>query len=209
LGVINIVAKDEGEPLESERFGKRAKEQLVDAQRSLSRKERDSNRRKCQVEVVARRHRRVTNQRRNAAHQLSRQLVNEYDFIAIEKLVIKNMTKAPKPKADPSKLGTYLPNGAARKAGLNRSIHDAGWGQFVAMILYKAACAGREVVVVDPRYTSQRGVECGHRDVSNRASQAVFRCRACGHEDHADRNAARNILRAGRAQRELSRAGSK
>jgi putative transposase len=111
--------------------------------------------------------------------------------------------------AVPSKLGSYLHNGAARKAGLNRSINDAGWGQLVAMILYKAACAGGEVVTVDPRYTSQTCAECGNVEAGNRVSQAVFRCCSCGHEAHADTNAARNILRAGRAQRALACAGSK
>ena len=172
-------------------------------------KERNSNRRRRPVDVVARRHRKVANQRRNAAHQLSRQLVNEFDFIALEALAIKQMTRAPKAKADPDNPGGYLPNGAAQKAALNRSVHDVGWGQLVTMILYKAECAGREVVMVNPRHTSQRCADCGHCVASNRVSQAEFRCGNCGHEGHADRNAARNILRAGRAQRELSRAGSK
>jgi putative transposase len=209
FGVVNLVATSDGELLPGERFGERAKKQLAEAQRCLATKQRGSDRRRRQVEVVASRHRKVANQRRNAAHQLSRQLVNEFDFIAVEDLSIANMTKAPKPKVDPSNPGEYLPNGAARKAGLNHSIHDAGWGQLVAMIFYKAESAGRTVVTVDPRYTSQTCAECGHVEARNRVSQAVFRCLSCGHEDHADRNAARNILWAGRAQRALARAGSK
>jgi transposase len=46
---------------------------------------------------------------------------------------------------------------------------------------------------IDPAYTSQTCNACGHRDPKNRESQAVFRCRGCGHADHADVNAARNI----------------
>jgi putative transposase len=209
LGVINLIARDEGKPTKGQRFGAKAQEQLAEAQRNLARKQRGSQRRRRQAEVVARRHRKVASQRRNAAHQLSRELVNEYDFIALEGLSIDRMVRTPRPKVDPSAPGSYLPNGAARKAGLNRSIHDAGWGQLVTMILYKAESAGREVVLVEPHHTSQRCAECGHRDASNRVSQAEFRCQRCGHLDHADRNAARNILRAGRAQRESSRAGSK
>jgi putative transposase len=201
LGVINIVALSEGEPLKGKQFGAGSKAQLVDAQRALATKQRGSTRRRRRVEAVAQCHRKIANQRKNAAHQLSRQLVNEYDFIALEKLAIKNMVRRPKPKPDPEKPGTYLPNGAAAKAGLNRSNHDAGRGNFVSMILYKAECAGREVVQVNPHYTSQRCAECGHSEASNCVSQAEFRCQKCGHEDHADRNAARNILRAGRAQR--------
>jgi putative transposase len=208
LGVVNIITLSEGEPLLGEQFGSRSKTVLAEAQRSLARKQRGSVRRRRQVEVVARCHRQIANQRRNAAHQLSRQLVKKYDFIALEDLKITNMTQKPKANPNPANPGTYLPNGAVRKAGLNRSIHDAGWGQLVAMILYKAECAGREVVTVSPHHTSQRCAECGHTEPSNRVSQAVFRCCACGHEDHADRNAARNILGAGRALRTSVRVGS-
>jgi putative transposase len=89
----------------------------------------------------------------------------------------------------------------AAKRGLNRSIHDAGWGQLVAFIAYKAEEAGRHVIAVNPRHTSQRCAECGHIAKDNRVSQAAFRCQACGHSGHADVNAAVNILRAGLAQR--------
>jgi putative transposase len=201
LGVVNVVATSEGDLIKSQRFGSQAREKLADAQRRLATKQRGSNRRRREVEAVARRHRKVANQRRNAAHQLSRRLVNEFDLIALEDLSIACMTRAPKPRSDPSKPFEYLPNGSARKAGLNRSINDAGWGQLVSMIHYKAECAGRTVMSVSPRHTSQRCAECGHREASNRVSQAVFRCQHCGHEDHADVNAARNILWAGRAQR--------
>jgi putative transposase len=81
------------------------------------------------------------------------------------------------------------------KAGLNRSIHAAGWGHLVKRLEDKAP--GR-VERVDPAFTSQTCHACGHRAADNRESQAVFRCRACGHADHADVNAAKNIA-AGRA----------
>jgi putative transposase len=79
------------------------------------------------------------------------------------------------------------------------SIHDAGWGIFLRVLSVEAESAGRQVIAVNPRYTSQRCAECGHVAAGNRASQAVFRCLACGHQAHADVNAARNILRAGLA----------
>jgi putative transposase len=88
----------------------------------------------------------------------------------------------------------------AQKAGLNRVITDSGWGQLLSMIAYKAEDAGRTVIAVNPRHTSQRGANCGHVAWDNRVSQAGFRCRHCGHRDHADIKAAVNILRAGRTQ---------
>ena len=54
-------------------------------------------------------------------------------------------------------------NGASRKAGLNKSIHDAGWGHFLSILAYKAACAGKRVEAVPPAYTSQDCSGCGQR----------------------------------------------
>jgi putative transposase len=70
----------------------------------------------------------------------------------------------------------------------------------LSLLSYKAESAGRIVVTVDPHYTSQTCGECGHVEAGNRVNQAVFCCLACGHRAHADVNAARNILRAGRAR---------
>ncbi len=78
-----------------------------------------------------------------------------HDFIAHEDLKIRNMVKAPAPKPDPEQPGSFLPNGAAAKAGLNQSIIDAGWGVFLTILHAKAESAGREVIAVDPRNTSR------------------------------------------------------
>lgn len=60
-------------------------------------------------------------------------------------------------------------------------------------IKYKAKMAGIKVVMVDPKYTSQRCSHCGHIEKHNRDSQAVFECLRCGYKVNADFNAARNI----------------
>jgi putative transposase len=146
--------------------------------------------------------RKVANQRKDFAHQLSRSLVNSYDLIVHEDLKITNLVRRPKSRKD-EESGIYLPNGAKAKGGLNRSIHDAGWGQFLSFCAYKVEDAGRQLIAVDPRYTSQRCSSCGHLEAANRCSQAVFRCLACGHQAQADVNTALNILGAGRALRGL------
>jgi putative transposase len=197
LGVVNLVATSDGKLHKGELFGARARKQMAIAQRALATKQRGSNRRRRQVDEVARLHRKVKNRRMNVAHQLSRALVNDFDLIVVEDLRVKNMVRAPKARLDPDKPGEFLPNGAAAKAGLNRSIHDAGWATLLSLLTYKAESAGRTIVTVDPHYTSQTCFECGHVEPGNRISQAEFRCCKCGHEDHADVNAARNILRAG------------
>ncbi len=200
LGVINLVALSDGELIEGSRFAAQSSERLADAQHRLANKQRGSNRRSRQVQEVARLHRRVKQQRLNAAHQLSRRLVNEFDLIVLEDLKITPMVARPRAISDSENPGDFLANGAASKAVLNRSIHDAGWGQLRSMLSYKAESAGRTVVVVNPRHTSSTCAQCGHVDKKNRVTQTVFRCCSCGHEDHADSNAALNILRAGRAR---------
>ena len=156
---------------EGEHFGSKAQHGLARARRSLATKQLGSKRRLRQVEEVARLHRKVKNQRSNFAHQLSRQLVNEYDFIAYEDLKIAKMVSTPTARPDPEQSGAYLPNGARRKAGLNRSIHDAAWGQFLSFLIYKAESAGRTVVKVNPRFTSQTCAECNYVDAGNRVRQ--------------------------------------
>ncbi len=84
----------------------------------------------------------------------------------------------------------------AAKRGLNRSILDAGWAQFASILTDKAEEAGRQVIKVDPQYTSRMHWECGLRGARD---GTVFWCPHCSVREHADLNAARNILRAGLA----------
>ena len=115
-------------------------------------------------------------------------------MIVVEKLKITNMVRSAKGTAE--RPGTNV----AAKSGLNRSIADAGWGAFVSILKGKAEDAGRRVIDdVAPAYTSLTCHLCGHVETANRAGTA-FKCLACGHRDHADINAARNILRAGLAR---------
>lgn len=117
----------------------------------------------------------------------------------MENLAIANMLRRARPAPDPQRPGGFLPNGAAAKTGLNRSISDAGWGHFVSILRAKAEDAGRIWIEVDPRHTSDRCEACGHTAKENRLNQAAFACKACGHTAQADEHAARNILRAGLA----------
>jgi putative transposase len=150
--------------------------------------------------TLAARHRKLANQRRNFHYQVARTLVARYGLLVVEDLKIHNMVRRPAPRPDPDEPGRFLPNQAAAKAGLHRSIHDAGWARFVLILRAKAEEAGRVVIDVDARHTSDRCEACGHTAKENRASQAVFFCRGCGLTLDADEHAARNILRAGLAR---------
>jgi putative transposase len=110
-----------------------------------------------------------------------------------EELSVANMSAKPKAKPDALNPGQFLPNGASRKAGLNKSIADAAWSMFRAILTQKAESAGREVIAVNPAYTSQICSECGHR-VPKTLSNRVHACPCCGLVVDRDVNAARNIL---------------
>src|SRR5215475_2483661 len=99
------------------------------------------------------------------------------------------MTKAPEPNPDPEQPGHFLPNGAAAKGGLNKSMLDAAWGQFQFFTVYKAESAGRQVVLVDPRYTSERCSGCGEL-VPKALSERVHQCPWCGLVLDRDHNGA-------------------
>ena len=111
----------------------------------------------------------------------------------------KSATWQPKPVPDPGQPGAFLPNRRRQKAGLNRGILESCWGLLAARTARKAAASGAVVSYVDPRHSSQQCRQCGHIASDSRESQAVFRCVACGHEDHADVNAAKNVLARGPA----------
>ncbi|TMR88329.1 zinc ribbon domain-containing protein, partial [Nonomuraea basaltis] len=78
-----------------------------------------------------------------------------------------------------------------------KSILDAGWGVFLAILTNKAESAGRDVIAVDPRNTSRTCPECGHVSAENRTTQAGFVCVTCGYAANADVVGASNIKRAG------------
>ena len=206
MGVASFLTASDGTFVPSPRHLAASAGHLVAAQQDLARKKRGSSSRRKAVAKVARLHGKVRRQRLDHAHKIALSLVRAHDLIVYEKLQVTNMTTRPKPRPDGN--GGHQPNGAAAKSGLNKSILDAGWGIFLRVLAAKAESAGRQLIAVDPRHTSQRCARCGHTATGNRLSQAEFRCLACGHHAHADVNAAKNILRAGLALQEVRYAAS-
>jgi putative transposase len=200
VGIASFAITSDGRQVFNASYGQIAAARLASAQQVLARKRRGSNNRRRARETLAARHRKITNQRRDFHHQVARTLVARYDLLVVEDLKIRNMARRPVPRPDPDQSGRFLPNGAAAKTGLNRSIHNAAWARFVSILRAKSEEAGRVVIDVDARHTSDRCEACGHTAAENRPSQAVFSCRGCGHTANADEHAARNILRTGLAR---------
>jgi transposase len=170
---------------------------VVRLDQRLSRQRRGSKRRAKTVRRRARAHARIADRRRDWVEKATTQLVVDHGVIVLEDLKVKNMVRRPKPKADPERPGAFLPNGAAAKAGLNRSIHRSCWSAFARRLQDKAEASGVPVLFVNPRYTSQQCRRCDHIAEENRQSQTVFSCVNCGHANHADINAAENIVAGG------------
>ena len=205
MGIVHFLTTSDGTHAANPRHGRGAAAGLERAQQALSRCRRGSRRRVKARRKVAALHGLIRRQRLDHAHKTALDLVRGADVIAHEALLIANMVRAPKPKPDPEQPGVFAPNGAAAKAGLNRSIHDAGWGVFLGILAHKAESAGRVLIPVDPRDTSRTCPSCRHVSGDNRLTQAEFACVACGYTAHADVVGALNVAtRAGLVLREAA-----
>jgi putative transposase len=167
----NFLITSEGEMVEAPRYFHRSQEKLANAQRNLTRKKRSSNRRKQARRRVARLHRKVANGRKDFHHKLARNLVNRYGTIVHENLNILGLARSSTAKG----------------------VHDAGWAQFLQILAYKAEEAGRRVIGVDPRHTSQDCPACGHRE-KRPLWIREYTCPQCGTPLHRDVAAAQNVL---------------
>ncbi|MEU4044350.1 RNA-guided endonuclease InsQ/TnpB family protein [Streptomyces antibioticus] len=198
LGVARFLTISDGAHVANPRFLQTMAGELAEAQRHLAtfpkRARQRTKKHRAAARKVARLHARIRRQRADFHHKTARALVAGHDVIVHERLNTAGMTRAPEAEPDPDNDGVFLPNGAAAKAGLNRSILDAGWAQFLGILANKAESAGRRTVPVDARNTSRTCPECGHVAKENRLTQARFRCTACKFTANADHVGATNIL---------------
>ena len=206
VGIKTFAALSNGEFIDNPQFLRTEAKALAKAQRKVEKHQQGSPAQRKARQVVRRIHERIRNRRHNFLHQESRQLVNRYGLIAVEKLNIRNMSQSPAPQPDTKNAGQFLPNGHAAKAGLNKSILDAGWGMFRAILANKAASAGRKFAKVNPAWTSQDCSGCGTR-VKKKLSQRVHFCPHCGLSLDRDTNAALNILSIGLRQGQATGVG--
>ncbi len=196
LGVSHLATLSNGEMIEHPRYYRKAEQRLASHQQAVSRKKVGSHRRKRTGKLVGKAHRKIARQRRDFLHKVSRKLVKRYQVLVFEDVQIANLTRAPKPKQDEN--GKYLPNGAAAKGGLNKSILDAGWGMFMSLCASKAEEAGRTLLKVNPQYTSQTCSICG--TVRKKTLEERWHSCQCGADMDRDVNAAINILALGHQQ---------
>ena len=181
VGLTSFAALSTGEKVANPRWLRQREQALRRSQRNVSRKQQGSkNREKARVRL-ARQHVRVADARRDFHQQLSTRLLCEHQAVSVETLNVASLGRS----------------------NLAKSVHDAGWGQFTAMLADKADRYGRTLVKVDRWFpSSQLCSACGDRGgPAGRAGLKVraWTCPACGAHHDRDVNAARNILAAGLA----------
>jgi putative transposase len=175
LGLSHFAVLSDGRKIASPRFLRRAEKKLRHAQRVLSRKQKGSNNRDKARIKLARAHARVADARREFCHQLSTKLIRDNQAVAVEDLAVTGLAR------------THLA----------KSVHDAGWSSFVAMLEYKARLYGRDFRRVgrfEP--TSRVCSACGVNDGPKPLHVRAWQCRACGTWLDRDVNAAVNVAKA-------------
>ena len=200
-GVVVAVATSAGDLLDQVFTTPSEKRRVLRLQRKLARAAKRSASRNKTRQRYGRLRAKEARRRQDFCRKTARALAEKNAVVVLEKLATANMTRRAKPVADPQAPGHYLRNGAAAKSGLNKAILAKGWFRFELALQSVSRYTGTQVVKVPAAYTSQRCSECGRVDPKSRESQAVYRCTTCTHCEHADVNAAKNILAAGRADR--------
>lgn len=175
LGVRDFVSLSTGEKIETPQYYRKAARRRRRLARQLSRKEVGSrNREKVRLRLACL-DERIANQRRDFQHKLSRQLIEENQFIGLEDLNIRGMMA---------------------NHHLAKSIGDAGWSGFVTMLRYKGGWYGCQVEKIDRWYPSTRTCSmCGEKVERISLQTREWRCPECGQQHDRDINAAINILK--------------
>lgn len=192
VGVKDFLTLSTGEKINYPDRMRKLEENVRREQRKLSRRKKGSNNYRRQKKSVVKAYARLRHYRENLQHQLSHRLIEENQFIGMETLMVRNMTRRAKKKLDGN--GKPLRNGQSRKRAMNRFILRDGWSGLMDKISYKAAWYGRTFIQVDRFYPSSKLChDCGHKYKELVLSEREWTCENCHSRHDRDVNAALNI----------------
>ncbi len=172
VGLKSFYTDSDGNEVSNPRHYRKAEKKLKRLHRLVSRKQKKSKNRKKARQRLGRAYLKVQRQREDFARKQANTLVTSNDLIAYEHLQIRNMV---------------------RNHHLAKSIHDAGWGQFLRWVNAYGAMHDVPIIAVAPQWTSQDCSECGTL-VKKSLSVRTHICPGCGVVLDRDQNAAINIL---------------
>ena len=179
MGIAKLFTLSDGTAIDNPRWYPEAQAKLRRLQRRYQRAQKGSNNQRRRLQEVKRFQEHIANKRKDFINKVVHTLIRRYDMIAIEDLKITNMV---------------------RNKYLAKHILNAGWGYFKIRLQQKAAETGREIIMVDPAYTSKTCSQCGKIFHELTLADRWVRC-DCGMSLDRDHNAAVNILNRARTVR--------
>jgi len=184
FGIKDLAITSDGEVFENKHFFKSQQRRLRIEQRTLARKQKDSNNYNKQKLIVALMHEKIRNQRTDYVHKISTYLVNNYDTIVLEDLAVSNMVK---------------------NRHLSKAISEMAWRQLRTSLEYKAEWYGKNIVTIGRFEPSSKICSnCGNIKQDLKLSDRMYKCENCGFEMDRDKNAADNIKNFGLRDQPLS-----
>ncbi|NEO64814.1 MAG: transposase [Moorea sp. SIO4G2] len=171
MGLKSFLVKSDGTEVPIPQYYRKAQKQLKKIQKAVSRSNKGSNNRKKAVIKLGKAHKKVADTRKDFHFKAAKELLDNHDLVAHEKLNIKGLAKTK----------------------MAKSVLDAGWGQFLSILSVKAENAGLITKAVNPRNTSQNCSNCGKK-VPKKLKDRIHCCPHCGYVTDRDVNAAINIL---------------
>lgn len=193
LGIAQSLTTSDGQVFQAPQAPEGERTRRLRLERRLARQQKGSSRREATKFKLAKLKARQADRLKDWREKASTDLVRGFDLIAVENLRVGNMLRSARGSVETPG------NNVRAKAGLNREISAQGWSALLLRIEQKAAASDVAFVKVSAINTSRTCCACGHSSKENRKSQATFSCASCGHIEHADINAAKNILAAGLA----------
>ncbi len=170
VGLIDFYVASDNTRIAAPKYLRKSDRKLKSAQRKVSRRKKGSNRRKKAIKELGIRHKKVADTRKDFHFKTAKHLLSKYDIVAVENLNVKGLART----------------------RLAKSIHDAGWSQFINILTFKAENAGLRVIAINPNGTSQECSSCGHK-VKKALSQRMHNCPVCHASLCRDLNASINI----------------